>query len=545
VGTRTTRALEAALLFLGKSPEEARARLSDILVEEVSFVDRAANRRRFLIVKRRGGAMTKADVLDGNETEKAEWSTAYVNDLPDSAFLYIESGGEKDDEGKTTPRSLRHFPVRDADGKLDADHLCNAISRIPQSTAGGLTPEKMDQLQERARSLLAEAEKSSGPGLIGAVTAALEELVDVSGAAVAAKESPPPDVVQRVESISALLHDAVSRYHQPVSGGQTDVAKVDGDAADVLIEVGVGASALADTARGGDLGAAFITQLRQLAAKLNALAGQHPQPEGGDAQKSAEEETMSNETGESAQTETEETEAAVETGAEPETSETEVVEETKADDVEETEVVEETKADDVEETEITLEEMDNELVPMGSEVADKLKVLGEAMIQIAFVDNPGDLVKLRRELTALSKSVSAQVEKDDGGGKLAEVAELLRQATAVIDGKSTGGETAAAPPAAVESDAEKRAAETEVLTPDKDAGESIGVGRGPETDGRAMDTSQDGIADVLKQLAVVTKRMNELAGTPEAPASRTDPTTAESSSGQEPRREGRGGPWVL
>lgn len=63
----------------------------------------------------------------------AEWSTAYINDLPDSAFLYIEAGGEKDSEGKTTPRSLRHFPVRDASGNVDMAHVHNALSRIPQS----------------------------------------------------------------------------------------------------------------------------------------------------------------------------------------------------------------------------------------------------------------------------------------------------------------------------------------------------------------------------------------------------------------------------
>ncbi len=41
---------------------------------------------------------------------KAAMSSADVNDLPDSDFAYIEPGGTKDSEGKTTPRSLRHFP---------------------------------------------------------------------------------------------------------------------------------------------------------------------------------------------------------------------------------------------------------------------------------------------------------------------------------------------------------------------------------------------------------------------------------------------------
>lgn len=64
----------------------------------------------------------------------ATWTTAFVNDLPDSSFLYIEPGGTKDSGGKTTPRSLRHFPVKDASGAVDMPHLRNALARIPQSS---------------------------------------------------------------------------------------------------------------------------------------------------------------------------------------------------------------------------------------------------------------------------------------------------------------------------------------------------------------------------------------------------------------------------
>jgi len=85
--------------------------------------------------------------------EAAKWTRKYINDLPDSAFLYIEKGGEKDEEGKTVPRNIRHFPYKDADGKIDCPHLKNAISRIPQSTAPGLDKEAV---QKKARSLYAK-----------------------------------------------------------------------------------------------------------------------------------------------------------------------------------------------------------------------------------------------------------------------------------------------------------------------------------------------------------------------------------------------------
>ena len=60
----------------------------------------------------------------------AEMDTADINDLPDSDFAYIEPGGEKDSEGKTTPRSLRHFPIH------DAAHVRNALARASQSEFG-------------------------------------------------------------------------------------------------------------------------------------------------------------------------------------------------------------------------------------------------------------------------------------------------------------------------------------------------------------------------------------------------------------------------
>lgn len=74
------------------------------------------------------------------ELEKAKWTTAYINDLPDAAFAYIESGGKKDSDGKTTPRSLRHLPHHNENvksstekGSVDLPHLKNALARVSQT----------------------------------------------------------------------------------------------------------------------------------------------------------------------------------------------------------------------------------------------------------------------------------------------------------------------------------------------------------------------------------------------------------------------------
>src|SRR4030066_614639 len=85
--------------------------------------------------------------------EKAVWDNKDINDLPDSAFLYIESGGKKDGGGKTVPRGLRHFPYMDIKGKIDLAHIKNAIARIPQSKCG-LDSKEMEALQNKARNIL-------------------------------------------------------------------------------------------------------------------------------------------------------------------------------------------------------------------------------------------------------------------------------------------------------------------------------------------------------------------------------------------------------
>jgi len=64
---------------------------------------------------------------------EAEWDTAYINNLPDEAFAYISPGGQKDEQSKTVPRSLRNLPYKNAEGKLDADHVRNALARLDQT----------------------------------------------------------------------------------------------------------------------------------------------------------------------------------------------------------------------------------------------------------------------------------------------------------------------------------------------------------------------------------------------------------------------------
>jgi hypothetical protein len=107
--------------------------------------------------------------------EKAEMSTADIDDLPDDAFAYVEPGGEKDDEGKTTPRSLRHFPIN------DEAHVRNALARAPQSPFGD---KAMPKIRAEAKKLGIEVAKEmdmADADVLDPTTALAESDADAPG----------------------------------------------------------------------------------------------------------------------------------------------------------------------------------------------------------------------------------------------------------------------------------------------------------------------------------------------------------------------------
>lgn len=88
-----------------------------------------------------------------------QWTTAYVNALPDSAFLYIAPGGTKTD-GRTDG-AHRYFPVKDASGKVDVPHLKNALARIPQ--ASSIPASARETAMTKAKAMMA-AHPDTGSG---------------------------------------------------------------------------------------------------------------------------------------------------------------------------------------------------------------------------------------------------------------------------------------------------------------------------------------------------------------------------------------------
>jgi len=58
-----------------------------------------------------------------------KWTKKYINELPDSAFLWVAPGGTKR-QGRTHPLHLRSLPYKNKSGKVDLPHLRNSLARL-------------------------------------------------------------------------------------------------------------------------------------------------------------------------------------------------------------------------------------------------------------------------------------------------------------------------------------------------------------------------------------------------------------------------------
>lgn len=223
-------------------------RLTDLEVKEVSLVDHPANEEVFLIMKRLGATLRHLD--------KARWSAAFINDLPDSAFLYIEPDGEKDEDGRTTPRSLRHFPVRDADGAIDLPHLRNALARIPQS---GLPASVKEEATREAQRLLEEETKEGSVSKSSAASHSNHQ-TRLEGHPMIRKDSPIVKAAKEAADKNEAEQAEETKKAEPTTKNAAEAAKM-AEAAIALAE------GLASKAEGlGDL-----DEFKALHAALNEM----------------------------------------------------------------------------------------------------------------------------------------------------------------------------------------------------------------------------------------------------------------------------------
>jgi len=96
----------------------------------------------------------------GSGEAEAEWTTAYINDLPNSSFAVIEPAYL---DGKTEDKRCRHLPFKDKDGKVDLPHLTNALARMNQIVPVTDSISAAD-LRAKAQKVLIAAAKDAGVG---------------------------------------------------------------------------------------------------------------------------------------------------------------------------------------------------------------------------------------------------------------------------------------------------------------------------------------------------------------------------------------------
>lgn len=91
-----------------------------------------------------------------------------VDALPDSAFMYVEPGSKPGADGRTTPFSKRHLPIRNTQGNIDLAYLRSAIQKLSEgNTVPGLSEQLRDKLQGKARAMLSDAHAGNTEGLAG------------------------------------------------------------------------------------------------------------------------------------------------------------------------------------------------------------------------------------------------------------------------------------------------------------------------------------------------------------------------------------------
>lgn len=224
--------------------EQAVHRLRDIVVEEVSLVDRAANKRRFLVVKR-SDAMAKPEILDEEDETETEEDVAQKADAAD------EVAAEAD--APATPEKAK-APKKKKQAKDAMPTVTEALKRLMVVAKGLQKAPEMDVSVELegVAVLLGKKESDKAPvtpvAKVGArmaktrlerfhkavelLSAILEELTDADDVdgeeamptAGAAEAKPTPDAATPSPMVAELVSEmqklarVVKRQEEELSG---------------------------------------------------------------------------------------------------------------------------------------------------------------------------------------------------------------------------------------------------------------------------------------------------------------------------------------
>jgi hypothetical protein len=174
---------------------------------------------------------------DDGIVSAAEWTTAYINDLPDSAFAYVETCYDKTSDDKR----LRHLPYRNKDGNIDLPHLRNALARVSQiKMTCEADLEKQDTIitttQKKLRKLLDEATKTVATASMEEPKVTMAEMdidSDASGAQVPAGDAPPVAAETTTPEIVTPPHNDTPAEPEP----EAEIMTYTQEALDKAVEI--------------------------------------------------------------------------------------------------------------------------------------------------------------------------------------------------------------------------------------------------------------------------------------------------------------------
>jgi len=167
-------------------------------------------------LKERENMKERIPLLKPLITERV-WTTRYVNDLPDSSFALILPGGERDEQGKTKPRSLRMFPYKDAQGRVDLPHLRNGNARLSQAKI----PEEQ---REKALRKLVAVKKKLGIGAAAEEMKLYEQVnadEEIPEKIEALPEPTSDEFLASLEDILDQIWEAIENLQQQIRKGQS------------------------------------------------------------------------------------------------------------------------------------------------------------------------------------------------------------------------------------------------------------------------------------------------------------------------------------
>ena len=147
---------------------------------------------------------------------KADMSTKDINDLPDEAFAHIEPGGSKDDSGKTTPRSKRHYPVHDAAHARNARGRAAAQMKGDDADAKRIATAALPKIKAAAKKLGVEVAKDAFDAGMGGGTEPGSPQWEAADAERA------QDLIDQILAIVPGVKALAQRESAEVAAGHTD-----------------------------------------------------------------------------------------------------------------------------------------------------------------------------------------------------------------------------------------------------------------------------------------------------------------------------------